>query len=126
MGTGHEPARESLLRQLYWEGGSAPRATLDAPELRERLLEFTAQMRTDERMQVPYGEEAIRAGLAWRRRAKVGVFRVLRPVSRRYDRVVGDLADLTVGLADRLIAVEAEVRRLRELLGEDPPADPDP
>jgi hypothetical protein len=47
----------------------------------------------------------------------------MRPVSRRYDRVVGDLAELTTGLAERLMAAEVEVARLRRSIGEDDPGE---
>jgi hypothetical protein len=50
---------------------------------------------------------------------KYGLFRAMRPVSRRYDRLIGDQAELTTGLAERLMAAEVEIARLRRVVGED-------
>jgi hypothetical protein len=46
------------------------------------------------------------------------MYRLLRPVSWRYDRLLGDLAELNAALADRVIVLEAEVERLRKERGE--------
>jgi hypothetical protein len=40
----------------------------------------------------------------------------MRPISWRYDRLLGDHAELTTTLAERLAAAEAEIGRLREEL----------
>ena len=45
----------------------------------------------------------------------------MRPISWRYDRLLADEAELTTSLAERLMAVEAEIARLRARLGEDEP-----
>jgi hypothetical protein len=45
------------------------------------------------------------------------MYRGTRPISRRYDRLLADLATLTRMLADRLDAAEAEIERLRAELG---------
>jgi hypothetical protein len=119
MVTQPDPPTEELIRQLYWQRGETPRAALGTHELRERLLEFTAQMRTDQNQQIPYGEETITSRGGWRRWVKYRLFRMLRPMSKRYDRLLGDLADLSVGLAERLAAAEAEIDRLREHGGDD-------
>jgi uncharacterized small protein (DUF1192 family) len=41
------------------------------------------------------------------------MYRAVRPVSRRYDRLLADLGTLTRMLADRLGEAEAEIERLR-------------
>ena len=54
------------------------------------------------------------------------MFRVARPISWRYDRLLADHAELTTSLAERLMAVEAELARLRaevEPAATDPEAD---
>ena len=51
--------------------------------------------------------------ISWRRRLKKLQFRALRPVSRRYDRLLADLGELAAGLADRLARVESELEHLR-------------
>jgi hypothetical protein len=48
-----------------------------------------------------------------RRKAKSLQFLVFRPIRKRHDRLLGDLGELTAALADRVVALEAEVERLR-------------
>jgi hypothetical protein len=108
-----DPAVEELVRQLYWHGG-ATRATQGSVEVRDRLLEFAGQMRVDQQMKIPYGEPTLAARTRPRRRLKFAIFRALRPLSWRYDRLLADLADLTVRLAEELIVAEGEIARLRE------------
>ena len=40
----------------------------------------------------------------------------LRPITHRYDRLLGDLATLNRILADRLADAEADVQRLRKIV----------
>ena len=44
---------------------------------------------------------------------------MLRPIRMRNDRLLADLGELTAALADRVVALEAEVKRLREQTHED-------
>jgi hypothetical protein len=121
MSTEPDPAADALVRQLYWEQGSTPSAALGAADVRERLIEFLAQMRTDQNLVIPFGEPTLSSPTGWKRRVKYLIFRLARPVSWRYDRLVGDLADLSVGLAERLVAAETELARLRDRVeGSDP------
>lgn len=113
MTTEPDPAVEELVRQLYWQGG-AQQAGQGSVEARDRLLEFAGQMRVDQQMTIPYGEPTLASRTRARRRLKFAIFRFLRPVSWRYDRLLGDLADLTARLAEELIAAETEITRLRE------------
>lgn len=123
MANDPDPAADALVRQLYWEQrGGAPGA-VGAAEVRERLVEFLARMRTDENLVIPFGEPTLSSRRPSRRKLKYVIFRLARPVSWRYDRLVGDLAELTVGLADRLVAAETEIARLRERLDD---GDPEP
>jgi hypothetical protein len=50
---------------------------------------------------------------SWKRQVKGWSYVVLRPVTHRYDRLLGDLATLNRMLAERLADAEAEIERLR-------------
>jgi hypothetical protein len=108
-------ADDALERELYW----AEQRTTRGPtvhtiaELREALREFEALMLDDERNLYPRAEPNLAGGSKWRRALKLRVYRFLRPVTRRYDRLIGELAGLTLSLAERLRESEAEVARLR-------------
>ncbi|HEX6332473.1 MAG TPA: hypothetical protein VF129_14470, partial [Actinomycetota bacterium] len=86
---------------------------------RDALHDFAAAMREDEKAIIPRGEPNLASTRRWRRRLKVRLFRLFRPISWRYDRLLADQAELGAALADRVAALEAEVRRLRERGGED-------
>jgi hypothetical protein len=120
-----DPAASELARELYWAQDRVSRARLTTPEVRDRLMDLAAQLRADELATVPQGEGYLASPSRWRRRLKYGLFRSLRPVSRRYDRLVGDLAELTTGLAERLMAAEVEIARLRGAIGEDDAGTPE-
>ncbi len=80
------------------------------------------QLRADEKVIIPQGEGNLASTSRWRRQLKYGMFRVARPISWRYDRLLADHAELTTSLAERLMALEAEVARLR---AQDEAAEPD-
>jgi hypothetical protein len=94
---------------------------MDTPEVRDRLLDLSMQLRSDEKAIIPQGEGNLASTSRWRRKLKYGLFRAARPISWRYDRLLADHAELTTSLAERLMAVEAEVARLRAEIGSDPP-----
>ena len=108
-----ESSRVALERELYWAEESTSRATMDAQELRVVLQDFVAEMRADERSPIPRNEPQIGSPYRWRRRLKAGIFYFLRPMRRRYDRLLGDLGELVAILAGRVAALETEVERLR-------------
>ncbi|GIU97117.1 MAG: hypothetical protein KatS3mg013_0920 [Actinomycetota bacterium] len=110
---GEDPARTELARHLYWADDPGRRRAGTAA-LREDLLEFAAKLRTDERLLIPLGEPYLDAPSPLKRRVKYLVFRLLRPVTRRYDRLLAEQTDLTVRLAERVGELEREVARLRE------------
>ena len=114
MGNEPDPAADALVRQLYWEQRGTPPSALGAADVREHLIEFVAKMRTDENLVIPFGEPTLLSRRGSRRKLKYMIFRLARPVSWRYNRLVGDLAELSVGLAERLVAAETEIARLRE------------
>jgi hypothetical protein len=106
-------ARAVLEREMYWLtdlGGGAhlgpTERLLIALERLERWLAHDANQR------LPLGDQSLQTGSWWRRRVKGWLHRLVRPVSRRYDRITADLAGTGAGLARRLIEAEAEVRRL--------------
>lgn len=112
---GASPA-EALLRELYWAEEATPRGRMSTPDIRDELHDFAALMRADERLVIPRGEPNLAAMSRWRRQLKLRLFRLMRPISWRYDRLLGDHAELTTTLAERLAAAEAEIGRLREEL----------
>ena len=118
-------ADEALERELYW----AEQRTTRGPtvhtigELREALREFEALMLDDEKAMFPRAEPNLAAGSRWRRALKLRLYRFLRPVTRRYDRLIAELAGLTLSLAERLRETEAELGRLRAATGHTTPED---
>ncbi|GBC87757.1 hypothetical protein HRbin12_01775 [bacterium HR12] len=110
--------REALARELYWAEEATPRARLDVTGVRDALHDFALLMREDEKQVIPRGEPNLASRRRWRRRLKVRLFRLFRPISWRYDRLLADLGELTAALADRVAELEAEVERLRAERGE--------
>jgi hypothetical protein len=112
-----------LLREMYWARDTAARARMDTPEIRDRLHDFAAQMRTDQEVVIPMGEGNLASRSKWRRQLKRRIWRVTRPATWRYDRLLADHAELTTSLAEKVMVLEAEVDRLKEGPGHD--TDPD-
>jgi len=110
----HDPGYVALGRHLYWAQESGSRYEVGTKQVREELLEFVAQMRTNERLLIPLGEPHLWARTPWKRWAKYAMFRFSRFGSRRYDRLLGDGMDLTVSLAERVIELEGELEVLRD------------
>jgi SAM-dependent methyltransferase len=96
--SGHEPL-------------SAPGGSTEA--LRSALADLQDRLRLAVTQPIPDGEVTPSAGSAMRRALKRRQVRLMRPVSRRYDRLAADLAGLAAGLAERLSAAEADVIRLQ-------------
>ncbi len=120
-------AYRDLARELYWAQERASRARMDTPEIRDRLHDLAAQLRADEKVIIPHGEGNLASPSRWRRQLKFGIFRMMRPISWRYDRLIADHAELTTSLAERLMAAEAELERLRRRSdAADAPEDPTP
>jgi len=108
----------ALSRSLYWSQETGARPQAGTKQVREQMLEFVANMRTDERMPIPLGEPHLSAQTPWKRKLKYVAFRGGRFASRRYDRLLGDAMDLTVALAERLIELEQEVATLQGQVAE--------
>ena len=86
----HDPAIDDLSRELYWAQERVSRARMDTPEVRDRLLDLSLQLRADEKVIIPQGEGNLASTSRWRRQLKYGMFRVgaahlvaVRPVARR-------------------------------------------
>ncbi len=116
--TSENDLREALAREMYWAEEATPRSRMDTGDVRDALHDFAVLMRDDEKQIVPRGEPNLSSRTRWRRRLKFRLFRLLRPISWRYDRLLGDLGELTAALADRVAVLEAEVARLKRERGE--------
>ncbi|HEY6566902.1 MAG TPA: hypothetical protein VI341_05210 [Actinomycetota bacterium] len=108
----HDP-QDDLVREMYWARDSAARGRMDTPEVRDRLHDLAAQLRTDETLVIPMGEGNLASPSRARRQIKYRLWRVMRPATWRYDRLIADHAELTTSLAEKVMILEAEVDRLR-------------
>jgi hypothetical protein len=113
-----DDALRDLSRQLYWAQEPGAEAGAGTPQIRERMVEFVAKMRTDERQKIPLGEEHLGSVTPWKGRAKQLLFRSGRFATRRYDRLLGDAMDLNVQLAERVIELERDVDELKRRQGD--------
>ena len=111
--TADDAAEDALERHLYWADEAGRRPGFGTKDVRESMLEFAAKMRTDERLLIPLGEHNLHSPSAWKRRLKYALFRFLRPITWRYDRLLADQTELSIRLAERVIDLEHEVDRLR-------------
>jgi hypothetical protein len=109
-------AREALERELYWLGGEEGDPATKAEQVRVAADRLLQRLRRDAAQAAPWGDPSLASGSGLRRRFKIVLHRVLRPVTRRYDRLAADLAAIQVTLADCVLQLEAETSRLREEL----------
>jgi hypothetical protein len=116
--TSENDSTDALGRELYWAEEATPRSRMTTSEVRDAIHDFAILMRDDEKQVIPRGEPNLASTSRWRRQLKFRLFRLFRPISWRYDRLLGDLSELTSSLADRLAQAEAEVARLRAELEE--------
>ena len=110
--------RAALERELYWAEEATPRSRMDIAAVRDALHDFAALMRADQKVAIPRGEPNLMHSVRWRRQLKLRLFRFLRPISKRYDRLLADLGELNAALADRVAELEPEVARLRDKAGD--------
>lgn len=120
--TSENDLRDALAREMYWAEEATPRARMDTGGVRDALHDFAVSMRDDQKQLIPRGEPNLSSTTRWRRRVKLRLFRLFRPISWRYDRLLADLGELNAALADRVAVLEAEVGRLRGKSGEDDPS----
>lgn len=109
-----ESAREALQRELYWLSGEDAEPGTKAEHARMAADRLLQRLRRDAVQAAPWGDPSLTSGGGVRRRLKILLHRTLRPITRRYDRLAAELAAVQVALADCVLQLEAEVRRLRE------------
>jgi hypothetical protein len=115
---GSDPALQVLRRELYWAQAGVKRARADSVSIRDQLHGFALRRRTEESQVTPAGDGVLVSRSKPRRVVKFGLWRLLRFATMRYDRLLADLAELDAGLAERLIAAEDEIARLRSEVDE--------
>lgn len=113
-GASDDDARFVLERELYWAGDASTSTSQSTRELRIALHDFAAAMRADERSRIPSREPLLGSASSWKRSVKVFSYTALRPITHRYDRLLGDLATLTRVAVERLAEAEAEIAVLRQ------------
>jgi hypothetical protein len=109
-----ESARDALQRRLYWLAGEDAEPSTKAEHARMAADRLLQHLRRDAVQAAPWGDPSLASGGGLRRRLKILLHRALRPITRRYDRLAAELAAVHVALADSVLQLEAEVRRLRE------------
>lgn len=113
IGSG-ERARIALERELYWQDDQG----IDAPgpfrDLRQRLEELADTLRSDLSRPFPSRDPYLFGGSRWRRGVKRVLYRLMRPITRRRDRMVVDLAGMTLEVLDHLARAQGDVHRLEE------------
>jgi hypothetical protein len=118
MAQSDEPTPENsagnLARELYWAEEETPRGRMSTQQVRDGLHDFAAMVRADQTQMIPRGEPNLAARTVWKRKLKLRLFRLMRPVSWRYDRLIAEHAELSTALAERLQAAEAEIERLKK------------
>jgi hypothetical protein len=117
--TSENEGRAALEREIYWAEDATPRSRVDTGEVRDLLHDFAMLMRADERQVIPKGEPYLGSRSRVRRKIKSLQFSFNRAMRKRNDRLLADLGELTAALADRVVALEAEVERLKQDNGED-------
>ncbi len=113
-GASDDDSRIVLERELYWAGDPSTSTSQSTRELRIALHDFAAAMRADERSRIPSREPLLGSASSWKRSVKVFSYTALRPITHRYDRLLGDLATLTRVVVERLAEAEAEIAVLRQ------------
>jgi hypothetical protein len=111
-----ERARNSLERNMYWLRGEEGDAATKAQQARVAADRLLQRLRRDAAQAAPWGDPSIAPGSGTRRRVKIVLHRILRPITRRYDRLAAELASVQVTLADCVLQLETETNRLREEL----------
>jgi hypothetical protein len=115
-----ETARQALERELYWLSGEEAEPSTKAEHARMAADRLLQRLRKDAVQAAPWGDPGLASGGGLRRRFKILLHRTLRPITRRYDRLAAELAAVQVALADCVLQLEAELRRLREEQGRVP------
>jgi hypothetical protein len=101
-----------LDRELYWRSEATADLALGTEDLRLRLERLAGKLQEDLRRGVPVFEPSLREGRGWRRALKRALFRGLRPMTRRNDRVSAELASMAAELVSRLSQTQSALQRL--------------
>jgi SAM-dependent methyltransferase len=109
--------RRAYERELYWASEPAPRVDVSMAGLREAWAELADRLRSDANAPEPQIDPALLTGPGWRRRLKQIVWRIFRPVGRRYDRTSADIAELGAIMGKRLAELEATTSAMHWSLG---------
>jgi hypothetical protein len=108
-----DDAAETLAREVYWAGDGVGRVGASTASLREELEAFAYQLRADQHQTVPVGEAFLGSAAGWKRSLKRSLWRLTRFSTKRYDRLLAELAGMNGELAQRLADTEEELARLR-------------
>jgi hypothetical protein len=109
-----EPALVEMRRALWWAGAEPHAPGIEGT--RDALRDLAAQVRVDATVVFPIGETTLQSPSRLRTWLKTRIFRMTRPVSWRYDRIIADHAELTAALAEHLLNVHNELERLRSII----------
>jgi SAM-dependent methyltransferase len=108
VGNDRDASRPDLVPQT----NSSP--TLE--ELREALADLERRLARTSTEPVPLDEPGLQTGSKLKRGIRRKEFRLLRPISRRSDRLGAELAGLALGIADELAAVMTHIEILQREL----------
>jgi len=123
-------ATEALARELYWAASPIPdhgtaQLAGDPADLVRRWSELEATLRRDSSVHLPQDEPFFREGGSLKRWIKRTMFRALRPLTRRYDRIDADLALLGIETSRELalarqdnVALTMQLQEMRSVLQE--------
>lgn len=108
-------SRQALERELYWRMDPVAGEPLSpAEELRVRVDELARALRRDATQAAPWGDPSLSSSTGLKRKYKIATHRLLRPLTRRYDRICAELAASCVALADLARRFETESDQLRQ------------
>jgi len=111
-------AAHALERELYWAGDPVPDGTPAAGVTADSLIsqrwyELEQTLLWEYTQRFPEGEDVLQVGSRPKRWIKRVLFRVIRPLVRRYDRVGANIAHLGFETAQRQAGDTREVEALR-------------
>jgi hypothetical protein len=113
--SGSDDIRADLEREIYWlTQGEGREPATTAQQIRVAADRLAQRLRRDAEHAAPWGDPGLARSRGFRRKVKILLHRVLRPISRRYDQITAELAFASAQLADSLLQMESELRRLRE------------
>lgn len=104
-------AGAAIDRDLCWAELATPGTWMNIGGVRA-LQDFAALMRDDERKVAPRGESNLASTIVCKRRLKLRVFRLPRPISPQHDMLLGDPGELKAEPAARVAPLKAEDGRL--------------